>query len=124
MKKFFFVLLCAVLTFSLWGKSSSKSCVVYFSWSDNANTHKVAAMIAGKTGADLVRLHPEKPYSRVYKEVLARGKAELKEKSSCPIKNTGKDFKSYDTLFIGTPIWFGTFAPPVRTFLQQWEQQR
>ena len=119
MKKLSLVLLCAALAFPLLGKSAAKSCVVYFSWSDSANTQRAAAVIAEKTGADLVRLQPAEAYSRVYKEVLSRGKAELKENKACPIQKISKDLKQYETLFVGTPIWFGTYAPPVKTFLQQ-----
>lgn len=120
MKKFCLVLLFAALMLPLMGKNA-KSCVVYFSWSEGANTHRVAQMIAKRTGAELVRLQPEKAYSRNYNEVLRRGKAELQGKTPCPIKKINKDLKQYDTVFIGSPIWYGTFAPPVRTFLQQYD---
>jgi flavodoxin len=28
------------------------------------------------------------------------------------------DFNLYDTIFIGSPIWAGTYAPPIRTLLE------
>ena len=27
----------------------------------------------------------------------------------------------YDVIFVGSPIWFGTFVPPVRSFLQKYD---
>jgi flavodoxin len=121
MKKFFFLLLSASLMIPLWGGSARKSCVLYFSWSEKANTHKVAEMIAKQTGSDLIRVFPEKAYSKNYNDVLRRGRKELREKTSCPIKKVTADLKKYNTVFIGTPIWFGTYAPPVRTLLQQYD---
>ena len=119
MKKLLLIFAAAFMLFPLWGAASKKALVVYFSWSDAANTEKVAAMIAKTAGADTERLIPVKAYSRVYKEVIARGKAEIQGKKNCPVKKFGKDLKNYDTVFVGTPIWFGTYAPPVRTFLQE-----
>ena len=34
-----------------------------------------------------------------------------------PIKN--KDISSYDVIFVGTPAWWYTMAPPVMTFLAE-----
>ena len=102
MKKFFFLLLSASLMIPLWGGSARKSCVLYFSWSEKANTHKVAEMIAKQTGSDLIRVFPEKAYSKNYNDVLRRGRKELREKTSCPIKKVTADLKKYNTVFIST----------------------
>ena len=118
MKKF--VMLAVVsLIFALSGAEKSKSVVLYFSWSDSENTRQLAEHIAKNKNAVIERIVPEKAYSRKYAEVLKQGRSELKEKESCPIKPLKNDLKKFDTVFIGTPIWFGTYAPPVRTFLQK-----
>ena len=119
MKKYLMVLLAMCGLISLHSAEASKVLVVYFSWSDGANTGRVAEVIAKETKADLVRLQPAKPYSRKYNEVLSRGRAELNKNQPCPIEKVAKEVKNYETVFVGTPIWFGTFAPPVKTFLQE-----
>ena len=119
MKKYLMILLTVCALISLQAAEASKVLVVYFSWSDSGNTARVADMIAKETGADLVKILPSKPYSRKYKEVLDRGRKELNKNLPCPIEKISKEVKNYDRIFVGTPIWFGTYAPPVKTFLQQ-----
>lgn len=109
----------SLVLFSLAGAEKSKALVLYYSWSDAGNTRQVASIIAKETGAPCEMIEPVKKYSRKYSEVLKQGRMELKQPSSCPIKPLKNDLKKYDVIFIGTPIWFGTYAPPVRTLLQQ-----
>ena len=117
MKKLF--LLLAVSVFCTLSAAPGKALVVYFSWSDSANTRQLAEIIAADTKADLEEIVPVKPYSRKYKEVLSQARKELKSAKAAPIKALKHDLSKYDTVFVGTPIWFATFAPPVRSFLQQ-----
>lgn len=118
MKKF---LLLAVfsLIFSLSGAEKKNALVLYYSWSDALNTKRLAECIAKEHGAVIERLVPEKPYSRKYNEVLKESRAELKENKVRPVKALKNDLKNFDVIFIGSPIWFGTYAPPVRSFMQQ-----
>ena len=115
MKKYLMILLAVCALITVQAAEASKVLVVYFSWSDGANTGKIAEMIAKETKADLVRLQPVKPYSRKYNEVLSRGRAELNKNQPCPIEKIAKEVKNYETVFVGTPIWFGTFAPAPST---------
>jgi len=32
-----------------------------------------------------------------------------------------KDFGSYDTIFVGSPVWWGTLPPPVSSFLSEYD---
>ena len=34
------------------------------------------------------------------------------------VSNTGKSLDGYDVVFIGSPIWYGTYAPPVAEFFK------
>ena len=113
------LLAVSLMVFTLSGAGKSRALVLYYSWSDGGNTRQVASMIAGKIGGSCEMIVPVKSYSRKYAEVLKRGRMELKQKESCPIKPLKNDLKKYGVIFVGTPIWFGTYAPPVRTFLQK-----
>ena len=110
-----FGLFCCVLS----GAEKSKTLILYYSWSDAGNTRQVAELIAKNTGCVCEKIMPVKPYSRKYSEVLKRGRTELKQEKSSPIKPLKNDLRKFDVIFIGSPVWFGTYAPPVRSFLQQ-----
>ena len=101
-------------------EKGSKIAVIYFSWSPEGNTRFAAETIAKKVGADLFEILPEKPYSIDFRACCDEAKDECKEKLERPIKPIeGLDLKKYDLVFIGTPNWWGTLAPPARTFTEK-----
>ena len=98
----------------------SKVAVVYFSWSPDGNTRFAARTIAAKAGAKIFEIRAEKPYNTNYRACCDEAKAECYGKQLRPIqKIEGLDLAQYDVIFVGTPNWWGTMAPPVRTFVTQ-----
>ena len=94
--------------------------VIYFSWSPSGNTRFAAETIARKTNGRLFEIKPEKPYSTDFKTCCAESKQECYGKELRPILPIeGLDLAQFDVIFIGTPNWFGTIAPPVRTFVAE-----
>ena len=97
-----------------------KAAVVYFSWSPDGNTRFAAETIAAKIGAKTFEIKAEKPYSTNYRTCCDEAKPECYGKQLRPIqKIEGLDLAQYDVIFVGTPNWWGTMAPPVRTFVTQ-----
>ena len=97
-----------------------KIAVVYFSWSPDGNTRFAAETIAAKAGAKVFEIKAEKPYSTNYRTCCDEAKPECKGKQLRPILPIeGLDLAQYDVIFVGTPNWWGTMAPPVRTWLTQ-----
>lgn len=96
---------------------SPKMLVVYYS--QTGNTKAVATEIATKLGADIDEIIPVEPYENDFHATLDRGKKELDEGIFPEIKPLAFDAANYDVIFIGFPVWFGTYAPPVATFLNQ-----
>ena len=95
-----------------------KTAVVYFSWS--GNTRFAAETIAKKARADLFEIKAETPYSTSYSACCDEAKPECYGKTLRPIKSiAGLDLVQYDVVFVGTPNWWGTMAPPVRTWVTQ-----
>ena len=92
-----------------------KAVIIYFSL--EGNTDAAARLIAEKTGADLIRLIPEKqlPAGNFQKYFWGGKSAVFNEKPK--LTNGPIDLTGYDTVIIGTPVWAGTFTPPVLTFL-------
>ena len=97
-----------------------KAAVVYFSWSPDGNTRFAAETIAAKLGAKTFEIKAEKPYSSDYRTCCDEAKPECTGKqlrAILPID--GLDAAQYDVIFVGTPNWWGTMAPPVRTWVTQ-----
>ncbi len=97
-----------------------KAVVVYFSWSSDGNTRFAAETIAAKLGAKTFEIKPEKPYSSDYSTCCDEAKPECTGKQLRPILPIdGLNAAQYDVIFVGTPNWWGTMAPPVRTWITQ-----
>ena len=98
------------------GLMDKKVLVAYFSWS--GNTKSIAQKIQAQTGADIFEITPVTPYPADYNETAYGIAKEQKEKGiHPPIHN--KDISSYDVIFVGTPAWWYTMAPPVMTLLAE-----
>ena len=97
---------------------TTKPLVVYWSWSETHNTKVVAEMLQQKTGADIKVIEMVTPYPNDFGGAAQAGQRDLQQPKAPAIKDPGIDFSQYDPIYVGTPIWFSTFAPPVRTFLQ------
>lgn len=92
-----------------------KAIVVYYSF--EGNTKLIAELIVKETGAELLELKPEKEIPKGgFKKFFWGGKSVI-FKDKPRLINTIPDLAPYDTIFIGTPIWAGSFTPPVNTFL-------
>ena len=98
--------------------SAGKVAVVYFSWS--GNTRFAAETIAKKAGAALFEIKAETPYNSDFNKCCDEAKPECYGKKLRSIKPIeGLDLAKYDVVFVGTPDWWGTMAPPVRTWVTQ-----
>lgn len=92
-----------------------KFLVIYYSKTNNTAT--VADKIHSRVGGDIVRVEPVTPYPDDYRQTTEQAKKEIAEGFKPPIKTQVPDLASYDVIFVGTPIWWGTFAGPMYTFL-------
>ena len=99
--------------------SGKKILVAYFSWSENGNTRNLANQIKQGTGADIFEIVPVNAYSTNYEECLEQARKEIDSNFKPEIKGTVDNLESYDIILVGSPIWSGTIAPPVATFLSQ-----
>ena len=94
--------------------------VIYFSWSPSGNTRFAAETIARRADARIFEIKAKRPYPAEYKGCCDEAKPECYGKQLRPILPVeGLDLAEYMVIFIGTPNWWGTMAPPVRTFLTE-----
>ena len=96
--------------------------VVYYS--ATGNTENVANIIAETTGGDLFELEPVEPYTDEdlnYSDENSRVSREHEDESLRDVElasTTVDNWDSYDTVFIGYPIWWGIAAWPVDSFVE------
>ena len=99
-----------------------KPLVAYFSASNT--TAQVAKELAEAAGADLFEIRPEKPYTDAelnWKNPLARCNKEKIGKKDVTVEGTIDGFESYDIVFIGFPIWYGSAPNVVNTFAKGYD---
>ncbi len=98
-------------------EKTSKILIAYFS--RTGNTKEIALKIQEKTNGELFEIQPAEPYPENYKETTDKAKQELSSGYLPPLKTKINNLESYDIIFIGYPIWWGTIPGPVRTFLTE-----
>jgi len=101
--------------------AKTKPLVVYWTWSETHNTTVVAEMLKEKTGADLVLIEMVTPYPSDFGGAAQAGQRDMAQAKAPAIKDIPVDVAKYDPIYVGTPIWFSSYAPPVRTFLQSYD---
>lgn len=92
--------------------------IVYYSWS-NGNTERIAKALQSAAGGELLKIDTAVPYSGSYDDVVAQGQREVEQGYEPALKPLGVDPAAYDVIAVGTPTWWYTMAPAVRTFLHE-----
>ena len=98
------------------GKSPAPKILVLY-YSQSSTTKTVAEEISSRLGADIEAIVPVTPYEGDFQATVERGKKELDEGILPAIQPIKADISSYDVIFLGYPIWFGTYATPISTVL-------
>ncbi len=90
--------------------------VVYYSYS--GITRRLAEDIALITDGDLRELKPKKPYSFSYNTAVKEAREEIGKGYCPPLIQGVETVENAEVIFVGSPNWFKTFAPPVLSFLR------
>ena len=102
----------------------TKTLIIYFSradenyavgYIDKGNTEIVAEFVQELTGADMFKVEPAIPYAKDYMTCIKEAKQRI---GNAPIKERLTDISAYDTIFIMSPIYWGTYAPEMETALK------
>ena len=95
---------------------SGRILVAYYSWSESGNTKYAAEQIQKSSGGELLEIKPKNAYPKDYSACLAQAQKEIRDGVRVELANEPVDFRKYDVVFIGSPNWFGTVAPPAASF--------
>ena len=99
--------------------NSSKVLVVYFS--HTGTTKGVSEYLHEVVGGDLIEIEPVNSYPEGYHDALDPAKQEQKDNARPVIANTIDDFDSYEVIYLGYPIWWGTTPMIINTFLESYD---
>jgi flavodoxin len=96
---------------------SDKVLVLYYS--QTGTTKTVAEELQKELGADIACIEAVNPYPNDYDATITRWRQELTDSILPEIKPLDVNLDEYSTIFLGFPVWGGTYALPVATFVSQ-----
>lgn len=95
-----------------------KTLIVYYSYT--GQTKIIAEKIQKILNCDILELVPSVPFSTDYQEVVDEYQSNESEKKTVDIKDIGVNLDGYENIILGTPVWWYTITPVVRTFLHKY----
>lgn len=125
MKKLYILLFACMVMFACGSKKKDvekddtpQNTVLVLYYSQTGATASVANQLKSSMNADIEEIICENPYSGDFEATIERCKKE-QEKGEIPaIKPIKADVQKYDIIFLGYPIWFGTYASPIASLLE------
>lgn len=97
--------------------SAQKVLVLYYS--ETGTTKAVAQELQKQLGADIESIEPVEPYSGNFQETIQRSGRERESGQTPALKPLNRKIDDYDIVFLGYPIWFGTYAMPIATLVKE-----
>lgn len=95
--------------------------IVYYSMSGNTKyvANKIADGIKASGEVDIIRIEPRKAYpDKGAKKFIWGGKSAVMGEAPA-LQPYEFNIEKYDRMIFGTPVWASTFAPPLRTFINE-----
>lgn len=97
-------------------ESSLKDALI-ISYSYSGNTQQIAKAIQLATGADWSEIYPWQPYPVEFPKLLEQVRSEVKSGYRPRLLPGARPSRLYSVIFVGSPNWCGTIAPPVASWL-------
>ncbi len=97
-------------------QEAQKVLVLYYS--QTGNTKMVAEEIANRLGTDIEEIVMVDPYDTSFAATIQRCMQEREAGMVPEIQPVAVNVADYDVIFLGYPVWFGTYAPPVTKWLE------
>ena len=87
---------------------------------EKGNTNVCAEFIQKAVGGDLFEIETTKTYSKDHFKMIEEAKVEMQSGEKAQPRKWLDNLESYDVIFIGYPIWWGTYPPIINTFLEHY----
>ncbi len=101
---------------------NTKSLVIYFS--ATGTTRMAAERIAGKSNSDIIEIIPKEKYTDSdldYKNSDCRASKEQNDSNARPEIENKIDISKYSTIYLGYPIWYGSYPKIIQTLLDTYD---
>ena len=125
MKKLFILLFACLFIVACGGKKKEvakdhtpQNTVLILYYSQTGATASVANQLKSFMEADIEEIICENPYSGDFETTIERCKKEREMGEIPAIKPLKSNVQKYDIIFLGYPIWFGTYAPPIASLIE------
>ena len=96
----------------------NRKIIIYFSYTNH--TRMIANRIKEKLECDILEIKTAVPYSDDYNSVVNDEQNSESSNYLPEIQNINVDFNKYDTIILGTPVWWYRPVPAIRTFLSHY----
>lgn len=114
MKKFLLMATALMMAASC-GQKASKVLVLYYS--QTGVTQTVAEELQARLGADIEAIQVVNPYDGDFMATIERSREEMESGVYPDLAPLQVNVRDYDVIFLGFPVWFGTYAVPIATLL-------
>lgn len=118
-----YLLIVAIVAFAITAcgpkKSDTRSLVLYYS--QTGATEKVALELQKILGADIEAIELENPYTGTYMETVERAGKERESGELPDLLPLKSDISKYDVIYLGYPIWYGTYSVPVMSLVEDYD---
>ena len=96
-----------------------KTIIIYYGY--GKHTRMIAERVKDELECDILEIKPKVPYSNDYQKVVDETTDNLQTKDTPEIENIDINLDEYDRVILGTPVWWYTITPPIRTFLSKYD---
>lgn len=93
-----------------------KNLIVYYSY--EGNTEQLVKGMKQVIEADILKLIPQKEKKTKSLFRFVWGGMQVYMTKTPKLKKYNIDLSKYKNIIIASPCWFGTYAPPINTFLE------
>lgn len=96
---------------------NSNKLIVYYTYT--GHTKIIAEYIQKKLNCDILELKPVVPYSTDYQKVVDEEQNNSSSNETPELEKINVDLAKYDEIILGSPVWWYTITPVIRTFLKE-----
>lgn len=96
-----------------------KGNILIVCYSYSGKTRKIAEVIQEQTGGRLSQIYPRQPYPADFDRLLSQVREESRSGKFPMLLPVTESADIYDVVFVGSPNWCGTIAPPLAAWLKK-----